>query len=493
MYLSIDVGSTSTKAALYHPDGKLCGNHSEAYDVHYPHPGWAEQHPDTWWDATQKCCRRLVADLAGQRIEAIAVSGQAPGCVPIDRKGNALRQAILWMDRRAVPQTERLRSQLGIEAAIRISGNTLDSYFGGPKWMWFHENEPELYAATWKLLQANNYITYRLVGEAVTDPSQAGLCSPCFDLHKREWDSWACEVMAVDPAKLPRIRASTEVVGTVSRAASVDTGLPEGVPVLCGGGDFAFACLGAGVTEVGSAAMMLGTSGNLLVPGCAKIDPRLLNTVHVTGQSLSLGAVLAGGTVNWFTRMLGTNQPRLFRLLDNEASKVSPGADGLVFLPYLVGERTPIWDPLARGAFIGLSIIHTRAHLYRAVLEGVAYAFRQMVEIISGGDTPIREIIAIDGGARSAVWRQIFADVLQTPIRWRPTSGGTSLGAAYLAARSCQGESSMSDPSDWFEPTVDVQPNAGAWEYYRRQYDVFCGLYDRLRDSFPRLHTTAAD
>jgi xylulokinase len=492
VYLSIDIGSTSTKAALYHPNGKLCASQSEEYDVHYPHPGWAEQDPDTWWDATQKCCRRLAAELTGQRIEAISVSGQAPGCVPIDRQGNPLRQAILWMDRRAVPQAERLRAQLGIEMAVQIAGNTLDSYFGGPKWMWFHENEPELYAATWKLLQANNYIVYRLVGQAVTDPSQAGLCSPCFNLHKREWDSGMCEVMELDPEKLPCIRPSSEVVGTTSGAASKETGLPEGVPVICGGGDFAFACLGAGVTEAGSAAMMLGTSGNLLVPGSSKLDPRLLNTIHVTGQSLSLGAVLAGGAVNWFTRMLGPNQPGSFKLLDDEATAILPGADGLVFLPYLMGERTPIWDPLARGAFIGLSALHTRAHLYRAVLEGVAYAFRQMLEIISGGDTPIHEIIAIDGGARSALWRQIFADILQVPIRWRPTSGGTSLGAAYLAAQSCHSKSPINDLSGWFEPTRDAQPNAETWDCYQPQYEVFCSLYDRLRDCFPRLHTTVS-
>ncbi len=488
MYLSIDIGSTSTKAALYHPNGKLCASQSEEYGVHYPHPGWAEQDPSAWWQATQECCRRLVPEQRGQRIEAISVSGQAPGCVPIDHAGKPLRPAILWMDRRAVQQAERLRAQLGVEMALRISGNTLDSYFGGPKWMWFHENEPGLYAATWKLLQANNYIIYRLVGEVVTDPSQAGLCSPCFSLHTREWDSHTCEVMELDPEKLPRIRASSEVVGTVSRAASEATGLPEGVPVICGGGDFAFACLGAGVTEAGSAAMMLGTSGNLLVPGSAKIDPRLLNTIHVTGQTLSLGAVLAGGTVNWFTHMLGMNQPGSFTLLDEEAGSIPPGADGLVFLPYLMGERTPIWDPLARGAFVGLSTIHTRAHLYRAVLEGVAYAFRQMTEIISSADTPIREIIAIDGGARSTVWRQIFADILQVPIRWRPTSGGTSLGSAYLAAQACS--SSARDLSGWFEPTVDAQPNSEPWDCYRPQYEVFCGLYDQLRDCFPKLQAT---
>jgi len=341
VYLSVDIGSASTKAALYNPDGMLCASHSVEYDVHYPRPGWAEQDPKSWWDATRQCCQRIVGELAGQQIEAISVSGQTPGCVPIDRKGNPLRQAILWMDRRAVPQAERLRSRLGIETAIQISGNTLDSYFGGLKWMWFRENEPQLYDATWKFLQANNYITYRLVGDVATDPSQAGLCSPCFNLRARDWDGFACEVMGIEPAKLPRISRSTDIIGLVSRVASSETGLPEGTPVICGGADFACACLGAGAIERGSAAMMLGTSGNLLVPGCDKTDPRLLNTIHVNGETLSLGAVLAGGAVKWFTHMLNTNEPDLFKLLDKEASQTPPGADGLVFLPYLMGERTP--------------------------------------------------------------------------------------------------------------------------------------------------------
>jgi xylulokinase len=491
MYLSIDIGSTSAKAALYRPDGTLAESQCASYPIQYPHPGWAEQNPDDWWNAARHCCHQLLHSISGEEICVVSISGQAPGCVPIDRQGKPLRLAIIWMDRRAVPQVELLRVRLGTNMAEEISGNTLDSFFGGLKWAWFRQNEPQLYDKTWKLLQANNYVSHRLTGEISTDPSQAGLCSPCFNLRDRRWDPSICDRMGLDLEKLPPIFPSKGIIGQVTRAASVETGLPMGIPVICGGGDFACACLGAGVVEQGSAAMMLGTSGNLLVPGFPKTDPRLLNTIHVTGGSLSLGAVMAGGAVNWFRTMLGMDQAVFYNTLDAEASQTPPGAEGLVFLPYLMGERTPVWDPYARGVFMGLSTSHTRGHLYRAVLEGVAYAFRQMMEIISKNGAPIREIIAINGGARSSLWRQIFADVLEVPVRWRPTSGGTSLGSAFLAAQSCANDLSIADLSSWLEPTQDTFPNLNAVNSYQSQFEIFCSLYDRLKDFFSKLIVTS--
>lgn len=485
-YLSIDIGSTSTKVVFYRPDGALAGACSADYPIQYPRSGWAEQNPDDWWKAICQCCKKIMAETNGEEIYTISVSGQAPSCVPIDRQGKLLRPAILWLDRRAVPQVERLRRQIGMETAERISGNTLDGYFGGLKWAWFQENEAGLYHHTWKILQANSYASYRLTGEISIDPSEAGLCSPCFNLQSRQWDTTICGRMGLDVEKLPQIFPSNQVIGQVTPRASAETGLKPGIPVVCGGGDFACACLGAGVVNGGSAAMMLGTAGNLLIPDPPKTDPRLMNTVHVTGQNLSLGGVLAGGAVNWFRNMLGIDDPDLFHILDDEASRTPPGADGLVFLPYLMGERTPIWDPHARGVFIGLSTSHTRGHLHRAVLEGVAFAFRQMMEILTDTGAPIREVIAINGGAKSPLWRQIFADVMNVPVRWRPSSGGTSLGSAFLAAMSATNALSLNDLASWLEPTIDTFPNPSHLEKYQPQYEIFCGLYDRLKDCFPK-------
>jgi xylulokinase len=296
--------------------------------------------------------------------------------------------------------------------------------------------------------------------------------------------------MQLDLDKLPTLIPSVSVIGQVTPAAATATGLKAGTPVVCGGGDFAAACLGAGVRDKGSAAMMLGTSGNLLVPDMQNLDSRLINTVHLSGEGLTLGAVYAGGSVQWFGDMLGIKQKDLFGMLDQEAAATPAGAEGLVFLPYLMGERTPIWDSQARGVFLGLANSHSRGHLFRAVLEGVAFGYRQMAEILVERGNPLTEIIAINGGARSPLWRQIFADVLGVPIRWRPNSGGTMLGGAYLAAVGSGIQKDFTGLTAWLEPTLDTFPNPDNADVYQRQFSVFSQLYGRLKDCFTRLSPT---
>lgn len=483
-YLAIDIGTTSAKASLYDLDGELLASRTADYPLHHPHPGWAEQDPNAYWDAAQSLCGALLALTRNPPVRAVCVSGQAPSCIPVDRDGEPLRRAILWLDRRATREVEFLRNRLGLEEAAARSGNTLDGYFGGPKALWLKANEPEIWKRTWKILQANGFVIHRLTGEAVLDPSHAGLMSPFWNAGSRTWDQSICNLLDIPLDCLPTVFPSTSIVGQVTRAAAEATGIPAGTPVICGGGDFACACLGAGVSSAGSAAMMLGTAGNLLVPGPGRNDPRLINTVHVTGDPLRLGGVMAGGAVRWFGDMLRTSEPDLFATLDAEAEAVPPGASGLVFLPYLLGERTPIWDPHARGAFIGLSGGHHRGHLYRAVLEGVAFAFRQMAEIVAEAGSPIREVIAVNGGAKSPLWRKIFADVLGVPVRYRPASGGTVLGAAYLACVGAGDAKGFQAIEGWLEKPVETAPSARVAAIYDQQYGVFRDLYGRLRESF---------
>jgi xylulokinase len=262
------------------------------------------------------------------------------------------------------------------------------------------------------------------------------------------------------------------------------TGIPAGTPVAAGGGDFAFSCLGAGVFEPGEATVMLGTAGNLLVPDPAATDPRLINTIHVTGGMLSLGGVMAGGSVHWFKEMLRWERDNFYRIMEAEAADTPPGAAGLVFLPYLMGERTPIWDHKARGAFFGLSNIHQRGHLYRAVLEGVAFAFRGMLEIVMESGTQIEKITLTDGGAQSKLWRQIFADVLGRPVGWQPKSGGTALGAAITGALACGELSSPAAIKDWFQPTIDIHPDPRHTVVYNQHFQIFQALYPRLKNLY---------
>jgi xylulokinase len=493
VYLALDIGTSSTKAVLYQEDGALLGTSSASYGVSYPRPGWAEQDPADWWEAVQAVCQDVLRACSHPLVRAVSLSGQAPSCVPVDRQGKPLREAILWLDRRAAPQADWLHERLGLERAEKISGNTLDSYYGGVKWLWFRQTEPDRYRHTWKILQASGYVTLQLTGEAVIDHSQAGLCSPAYNLRQRSWDAEACERMGIELSVLPTLHNAWEVVGQVTPQAAAATHLPAGTPVVCGGGDYACACLGAGVMRAGAAAMMLGTSGNLLVPAPRGTDLRLFNTVHVTGEGLSLGGVMAGGAVRWFLDMLGDENPDLLAILEKEALQVPSGAEGLIFLPYLMGERTPIWDPYARGVFLGLSSRHRRGHLYRAVLEGVALAYRQMAEIFTDLGSPIDEVIAINGGARSPLWRQIFADILGIPVRWRPTSGGTGLGAAFLAALGMNDQPRFENLQAWLEPTLDTFPNSEPAEVYARHYSIFKSLHGRLKDDFRQLGAEAAE
>jgi xylulokinase len=481
-YLVLDIGTSSTKAAVVDENGRVVIEKNSQTQVKQPHPNWAEQDPQNWWQAVCSLSQQILAQIGNPQLSAVCVSGQAPSCVPIDSKGNPLRPAILWHDRRAAPQADWLKEHWGAQEGE----NTYDSYFGGIKWMWFRQNETDLYRQTWKILQANSYITYLLTGKAVMDPSQAGLCSPCFSLKTQGWNEVACENMGLLIEKLPDVFPSHQIIGEVTERAAQVSGIPVKTPVICGGGDFACACLGAGVENKGMAVMMLGTAGNLLVPAPLKTDPRLLNTIHVTGETLSLGGVMAGGVLTWFRELLQSNDPDLFTILDDEAVKVPPGSEGLVFLPYLMGERTPIWDPEARGVFFGLAAHHRRGHLYRALLEGVAYSYRQMGAIVSETGTPLAALIAVNGGAKSLLWRQIFADVLGLPVCWRKHNAGTVSGAAYLAAMGVGDRKDLYQILDWCEPTIDTQPDLQNYSVYQDRFQVFSQLYGRVKDLYAR-------
>jgi xylulokinase len=406
--------------------------------------------------------------------------------VPVNENGDALRPAILWLDRRAIQQVSWLQVNLGLEKAISRTGNTIDSYYGGVKWLWFKQEEPELYRRTWKIFQASSYINYQLTNQAVLDYSQAGLCSPCFNLYNQEWDPDILQLMEFDLAKLPILKPANQVIGIVSDQAANMCGIPAGTPVTTGGGDFAFSCLGAGVIGTGTAVLMLGTAGNLLVPDPAAIDPRLINTIHVTGEKLALGGVMAGAAVTWFKDMLNWEAEDFYLRMETEAGETSPGAEGLVFLPYLMGERTPIWDDQARGVFFGLSNVHQRGHLYRAVLEGVAYAFRAMLEIVTESGTKIQNIVLTDGGAKSRLWRQIFADVLGCPLSWQAQSGATALGAAINSAIASGELPGYNAISKWFVPAVEINPDPKNAAVYESNFQVFQSLYPQVKELYKR-------
>lgn len=498
-FLAADLGTSALKAGLFTGSGQQLAAALVEYPTRYPRPAWAEQQPDDWWQAACVAIRKCLAhaQLPPQAIQAVAVSGQAPSCVPIDRQGRPLRPAILWIDRRATREVSWIEEHVGQEQVWRVSGNHIDGYYGGVKWLWFRNHEPDLFGQTWKILQAHSYVIFRLTGEVVTDLSHAGLCSPCFDLHHKRWSVDMCETLGISLAVLPELAPSHQIIGRVSQTGAQASGLAPGTPVVTGAGDFACCTLGCGVIDPGQASQMLGTAGNLAMPRGKRIDPdpRLVNTLHATGDYLTFGSTYAGGVVQWFKQELGAAEIQAgqqlgrsaYELLDEAAASIAPGAEGLILLPYFMGERTPLWDAQARGVYLGISPYHTRAHLYRAALEGVAYAFRHMIEIVEERGGRVDEIVAVNGGARSALWRQIFADVLGARIKHYPGGAATLLGDVALAGVGIGCFRNFDVVRHWQHIVETNEPRPEVHTLYRDYYTLFRHTYAQLQSQFKQL------
>ncbi|MBX3229371.1 MAG: hypothetical protein KIT84_17875 [Labilithrix sp.] len=445
--LGIDIGTTGVRAAVFDARGALLADAQVPCPYASPQPGWAEIDPERWWSATGEVLAQI--DLAG--VDAVAVVGQAPTAALLGSK----QPAILWLDTRAA-------------AEARAMGE--HAYYLGPKLAWLAARG--LLDGATAVVQSHAYVAYRLTGELATDPSTAALCRPHFDLAARAWSA------PPDLApKLPPIRAAHAILGHVRANAF---GLREGTPVVAGGGDFAAATLGAGVVAEGEACLMLGTAGNLLVPRATPgTDPRLINAHHVGADLwLSLGGTLSGGAMEWLRRALG-DVPH--DELEREAAPLPAGAGGLLFLPYLAGERTPIWDTDARGTFVGLGLEHGRGHLWRALLEGIALGFVDCQEVLEQDGVKLTGVVAADNGGKSALFRQILCDALGVPLSYTPRSSGTVAGAAMLAGLGVGALSSPDEARRWRGEAVHHEPNAEAHARYRALLPLRRAAYEGLR------------
>ena len=496
---AIDLGTSSAKAGLFDLDGREVSGATVEYEASFPAPAWCEQRAEDWWAAAATAIRTAIeaSVMPASRIAGVSVSGQAPSSLALDGRGEPLRPAIIWIDRRAASETDLIAERVGIAQAERISGNRVDGFFAGSKWLWFRRNEPELFARTWKLVQANGYVTFRLTGEIATDDSQAGVCAPFYDLAGRRWSADLLAALDMPAALLPEIVPPTQVIGRVTAEAARATGLAAGTPVVAGGGDYACAVLGAGVTRPGQLVQMLGTAGNLLGPTARGLtaDSRLVNTVHLTGDGLVSGTTYAGGVLQWFRNTLGAPEVAAaaetgvsaYALLDEAAAAIAAGSEGLLLLPYLMGERTPLWDVDARGMVVGLTPYHTRAHLYRAALEGVAFAMRTILDVIEEGGQPVTDIISVDGGGRSDVWRAIFADVLRARIHRRAGRSATLLGNIALAGVGVGVFPDLSVVESWQEITSVAEPDPARSGYYAALHALHRRFYQQTMDLYPEL------
>jgi xylulokinase len=490
--LGLDVSTTATKAILISVDGSVVGMASSEYDFESPKPLWAEQDPELWWTAAQDSIATVMRETGttADDIAAVGAAGQMHGLVLLDENEDVVRPAILWNDQRTAAECDWIRDTVGRERFIAITGNEPLTGFTAGKLIWVRENEPENWAKARHMLLPKDYVRLKLTGEHALDVAD-GAGTVLFDLKTRTWSSEVIEALGLDPALLPRTVEGPEIVGTVTEAAAAATGLRVGTPVVGGGGDQSANAVGTGAVVPGIGAMSVGTSGVVFVPTAGPaIEPdgrlhafchAVPDTWHLMGVTLS-----AAGSLKWIREELAPQMS--WNELTDLAAPISPGSEGLVFLPYLSGERTPHPDPLARGAFVGLTVRHGLGHMVRAVLEGVAFSLRDVFELVlETSPEPLRELRATGGGTNSPLWRQIIADVLGVPLSLTRTAEGVASGAAILATVAAgwyptvlEASQAMVEVTDTTEPG----PDAGA---YDKAYAVYRDLYPALQQSFADL------
>lgn len=415
--LGLDISTTGAKALLIDAAGAVIGSATSPLTLSTPRPLWSEQNPADWWAGMAASIRQVLAEqnVAGDDIAAIGLTGQMHGLVLLDDSGQVLRPAILWNDGRTQAQCDEMRARLGRARLIQITGNDALTGFTAPKVLWVQQNEPDVYARARHILLPKDYIRYRLTGDYAMDKAD-GAGTILFDLRARDWSPEVLSALEIPAEWLPPTYEGPAVTGVVSAAAAAETGLHAGTPVVGGGGDQAAQAVGVGAVEPGVIALTLGTSGVVFAATpSALIEPegRLHAFCHAApGRWHFMGVMLsAAGSLQWYRDALAPGVS--FDDLVAEAATIPPGSEGLLFLPYLTGERTPHPDPLARGAWVGLTIRHGRPHLTRAVLEGVAFGLKDSFTLIQGaGLGGIEQVRVSGGGAKSALWRQIMADVL---------------------------------------------------------------------------------
>jgi xylulokinase len=491
-YIGIDSSTTATKAILIDAVGAVVEVAAAEYGYETPKPLWSEQEPALWWTAVVQSIRQVVAEsgVSPQAIQGIGLTGQMHGLVLLDQDGQVLRPAILWNDQRTQAQCDEIRARLGKERLIQITGNDALTGFTAPKILWVQQEEPEVYGRIAHILLPKDYVRYRLTGDYALDKAD-GAGTILFDLAARDWSPEVLAALEINPTWLPPTHEGTAVTGTLSAAAAEAVGLPAGIPVVGGGGDQAANAVGTGAVVEGIVALSLGTSGVVFAAtNHPAIEPegRLHAFCHaVPGKWHFMGVMLsAAGSLRWFRDTLAPGVE--FADLVEEAAAIAPGSDGLFYLPYLTGERTPHPDPLARGAFVGLTVRHKRAHMTRAVLEGVAYGLRDSFELMKqAGIADIQQVRISGGGAKSPLWRQILADVFGAELVTVNTAEGAAYGAALLAATGTGAFASVEEAcATAITITGRTTPGANSG-VYQELYPLYGELYPALRPLFQRL------
>lgn len=497
-FLGLDLGTSSVKALVVALDGEVKGRGSAAYPTAHPTPDRAEQNPDDWWRATVTATRQACAEATDCSIAAIGLSGQMHGTVLLGNKG-PLGPAIIWSDRRSAREVEHLTNQIGAGRLIQQTGSALATGFQAATLAWLRGHEPERWQQMRTVLLPKDYLGWRLTGAFATEPSDAS-STLLFDIHHDVWFADILNALGLRQEQLPPVIGSIDQRGTLRPDVATDLGLAAEIPVVGGGGDAPLAALVAGAFDPGTMVLTLSSGAQVTLPATTPaIDPA--GRIHTWRSCLEegarwyqMGATLASGLALTWLRdaVFGLKDPAAIDEIARWAGEATPGASGLLFLPYLAGERTPHRDPLARGVFLGLSEAHGRAHLSRAVMEGATFALRDAAEVLfSLGAKPERIVLA-GGGGKSHVWRQIVADIFALPVSPLATIDGSALGAALLAGAGVGAFDLTGAAREWTRYDPAVEPNPKAHAIYEQLLPIFRNAYATHRDDFRTLAEIAA-
>lgn len=500
--LGIDIGTSGTKTVLFDKDANVIASHTIEYPMYQPHNGWAEQKPEDWWNAVAGTCKEVVSKsgVDAKEIKGIGLSGQMHGLVMLDKDNQVIRPSIIWCDQRTAKECEEIEAKVGRERLIEITANPALTGFTASKIMWVKNNEPENYAKCAHILLPKDYIRFMLTGKYATEVSDASGMQ-LLDVPKRDWSDEVLEKLGIDKTLLGKVYESPEVTGTVTDEAAALTGLYPGTKVVGGAGDNAAAAVGTGVVKDGRAFTTIGTSGVVFAhTSKISIDPK--GRVHtfccaVPGAWHVMGVTQGAGlSLQWTRNNICTeemNQAKAegvdpYYIMDKEADSVAIGSERLLYLPYLMGERTPHLDPNARGTFFGLSAMHKRPHIIRSVMEGVSFSLMDCLSVFGEMDIKADSMIACGGGGTSKVWRKMLSDIYNCEISTIDSKEGPALGVAILAMVGTGMYSSVEEACDAvIRKGTTTVPDADNHERYMKFYDIYRKLYISNKENFAKL------
>lgn len=506
LLIGVDLGTAGCRAIVFDRAGRPVATAYVEYEVLTPEPGWAEQDPEVWWQAALRTLREAVAKAGLDRtqVAAIGVTAQQPSPVFVDRAGRSLAPSLIWMDQRTRAECEEIEAALGADHVYRVTGLRVDPIYAATKILWVRRHWPDAYHQAHKILLAKDFLLQRLTGEFLSDPATSG-CTLLFDLHTLDWSEEILEALNIPRAKLPDTRPSTALAGVLRQDVAGDVGLLPGTPVYTCAGDSTAQAVGTRVVVPGETCAVIGTSCDLVTCTESPVtDPlrRFGCYPHaVTGRYVIIaGANTGGACLRWFrdefceieVESAGRLGLSPYALMDQQAERTRPGAGGLVFLPYLMGERSPVFDPLAHGVFFGASLRHERAHFIRAILEGVACSIRHRVAICEEQGVQVPHLYIAGGGGNSMLWRQIVADVMGKPNEALPVSESTCIGAVILAGVGAGLYPSVEAACAELLPVAGrCEPRAELMPVYDQVFEVYIKLYEQTRSLGPKVHAIA--